>query len=371
MEGEYMKRSLLLLAVFIGGVSVYAQSLSRNIATVSYTKTATISEKDYEKALKDSQKQLELYKQQGAVAPNVQITNAQRQELLNTMIDNIIVMQAAESAKITVTDANVLDSLRELTGMPKASLSDIQKAYKEDIAKVAQANPGSQPPTWDEFIRNVKDELAKQMYYQKMIKPRVPSDADIMKAYNENPDNFKIPEQARISLIFFNFAGLNADQKSAVRQKAEQASKEINAGSTTFEQAVSRYSDDPNSAARLGDIGYVPRVDALQQAFGANVVNAFFSQRPGVISPVVEGVSGYYIFKVTMKEPAKTLRLSDINPYDPQKQQTVQQLVRTQLMRNYWIEDIAKLTADLRKQSKVEINEGIWGPWARGEKGVS
>jgi len=234
------------------------------------------------------------------------------------------------------------------------------------VAEVARTNPEVAMPSWEQFLTSVREEVTRQMLFQRMVQPRTPTDAEVVQAYNDNPDNFNMPEQVRVSHIFFNFAGMNAEQRREVQARASRARQDIASGAVTFEQAVSIYSDDRESASRLGDIGFIPNLPAMVEVFGPTLIGAMFSQQTGVVSAVVEGQLGYHIFRITDRQAARKLGLSDINPFEPR--QTIHQMVTMQLMQRNWLEDMERATLNLRSQSNIVINESLWGPWARGER---
>ncbi len=81
--------------------------------------------------------------------------------------------------------------------------------------------------------------------------------------------------------------------KADAKARASEALAKIRAG-TTFEDAVTQYSDDAGSADRMGSVGKFRR-DAMDPAFSA----AAFALRVGQVSDVVETPFGFHIIKRT------------------------------------------------------------------------
>ncbi len=81
--------------------------------------------------------------------------------------------------------------------------------------------------------------------------------------------------------------------KPDAKARADEALAKIRAG-TTFEDAVSQYSDDAGSVDRMGSVGKFRR-DAMDPAFSA----AAFALRVGQVSEVVETPFGFHIIKRT------------------------------------------------------------------------
>jgi NIMA-interacting peptidyl-prolyl cis-trans isomerase 1 len=81
--------------------------------------------------------------------------------------------------------------------------------------------------------------------------------------------------------------------KADAKARAAEALAKIQAG-TTFEDAVTQYSDDAGSADRMGSVGKFHR-DDMDPAFSA----AAFALRVGQVSDVVETPFGFHIIKRT------------------------------------------------------------------------
>ncbi len=81
--------------------------------------------------------------------------------------------------------------------------------------------------------------------------------------------------------------------KADAKARAAEALAKIQSG-TTFEDAVSQYSDDAGSADRMGSVGKFHR-DQMDPAFSA----AAFALRVGQVSDVVETPFGFHVIKRT------------------------------------------------------------------------
>jgi parvulin-like peptidyl-prolyl isomerase len=81
--------------------------------------------------------------------------------------------------------------------------------------------------------------------------------------------------------------------KADAKARAGEALAKIRSG-TTFEDAVSEYSDDAGSADRMGSVGKFHR-DQMDPAFSA----AAFALRVGQVSDIVETPFGFHIIKRT------------------------------------------------------------------------
>jgi peptidyl-prolyl cis-trans isomerase D len=143
------------------------------------------------------------------------------------------------------------------------------------------------------------DELAPQMTV---------SDEEIKKYYEEHLAQYQEPERRQASHILISVpADASAAQKEAARAKAEQVAKEAMAKPGSFAELAKRYSQDPGSAAKGGDLGYFPR-GAMVKAFS----DAVFKMSQGEIAGPVQSEFGYHIIKLTGIKPAKTRSLDQV-----------------------------------------------------------
>jgi peptidyl-prolyl cis-trans isomerase NIMA-interacting 1 len=81
--------------------------------------------------------------------------------------------------------------------------------------------------------------------------------------------------------------------KGDAKARAAEALAKLQSG-TSFEDAVTQYSDDAGSADRMGSVGKFRR-DAMDPAFSA----AAFALRVGQVSDIVETPFGFHIIKRT------------------------------------------------------------------------
>lgn len=120
------------------------------------------------------------------------------------------------------------------------------------------------------------------------------SDDEINKYYSENAAKFQGDEQRHASHILIGF-GVSAtpQAKLEAKKKAEDVLAEVKKHPADFSKLASKYSMDPGSAAKGGDLG----------SFGRGMMvkpfeDAVFSMKPGEISDLVESEFGYHIIKL-------------------------------------------------------------------------
>ncbi|WP_035882634.1 SurA N-terminal domain-containing protein [Cupriavidus metallidurans] len=128
--------------------------------------------------------------------------------------------------------------------------------------------------------------------------------------YDSNIQRFRTDEQRRAShiLIAAPKDGKEADRKAA-KEKAEKLLEDLRKHPDTFAEVAKKNSQDPGSAEKGGDLGFMGR-GALVKPFE----DAMFALKDGQISDVVETDYGYHIIKLTGIKPAATEPLETVRP---------------------------------------------------------
>ncbi len=121
------------------------------------------------------------------------------------------------------------------------------------------------------------------------------TDDEVKAFYAENASKFQGNEQRQAShiLIAFGVGAKDAD-KAAAKAKAEDILAQLRKDPKRFEVLATKYSQDPGSASKGGDLGSFGR-GAMVKPFE----EAVFSMKVNQISDIVESEFGYHIIKLT------------------------------------------------------------------------
>jgi peptidyl-prolyl cis-trans isomerase SurA len=112
------------------------------------------------------------------------------------------------------------------------------------------------------------------------------------------------------------------------------------------------YSEDPNTSANGGDLGYIPE-SALNQTDPA-LKKTLTSMRPGDVSPVVALRDGFRILKLIARESPGQRELSD-----PKVQNSIRDALRNrkeQLLRSAYL-NVARDEAKVRNYLAQQVLE--------------
>lgn len=137
-----------------------------------------------------------------------------------------------------------------------------------------------------EYVTLSMDQLAAQA--------KVDPD-EVKKYYEANRKQFEVKESRRASHILITVdPAAGADAKQKAKARAEEIYQQVKRKPDSFAELAKKFSQDPGSAEKGGDLGYFSR-GSMVKAFD----DAAFGMKPGEISPPVESEYGYHIIKLT------------------------------------------------------------------------
>ncbi len=242
-----------------------------------------------------------------------------RQALTNSLIVECLLNEEARKAKIEVTDAELTAELTKgLAAMnPPMTLEQYQKIVEAQGGNFEAAKRG-----------DMRKLLYSRLFEAKFGGTIAVTEADAKKYYDENIQEFQVPEQVRASHILIRPADPNTDPNQAKAQakaKAEEVLKKVKDGGDFA--ALAKENSDCPSKALGGDLGLFPR-DRMVKPFA----DAAFAMKVGEISNLVETQFGYHIIKVTEHQDPNQIT------FDKAKANIINQLTRqkkTEVARKY------------------------------------
>jgi peptidyl-prolyl cis-trans isomerase D len=136
--------------------------------------------------------------------------------------------------------------------------------------------------------------------------------SDLRTYYSDHQDQYRVPEEVQVSHILIKTPAAGADGKvddkavEEARKKAEDVLKQLKAGAK-FEDLAKKYSDDPGSAKKGGDLGWIGRGRTVPE-----FEKAAFSLPIGQLSDLVKSSYGFHIIRVTDKHQAHVKTFDEV-----------------------------------------------------------
>lgn len=217
------------------------------------------------------------------------------QGALENLITASLLKEEAKKRNISVDKTKVDQQVQRVSSQYPS-----QQAFQKALEKQG----GSEA----ELRKIIEESLMMQQLLNEAVKDVLPpSEADVVKFYNDNPDKFPVPEKVHAAHILLKVGkDTPAEQKEEIRKKLEDVRAKIESKEITFADAAAKYSQDPASSQKGGDLGFFARgqmVPAFDQAA--------FSLNPGSLSPVIETQFGYHIIQVIEREAARKATLDE------------------------------------------------------------
>ncbi len=169
-----------------------------------------------------------------------------------------------------------------------------------------KAKYGSEQEFMDALIRNgatisdLRKKIIEQYKIQFVIDREVRSKIyispkEVTDYYEKHKDEFRRKERVNLQSIFISFG----NDKKAARAKAEEALRELKAGAD-FLDVVEKYSDAPS-------VGIVEKGQLLPE-----VEDIVFNLKENKISPIIEVKTGFFIFNLKGRIPARVASLREV-----------------------------------------------------------
>ena len=236
------------------------------------------------------------------------LTQDERFQVLNDIINEKLILQAAERDGVIITDDELTHHLQQVgSGM----VQQIGRQFTDD--EFTQFIMNLSGLSVEDFKEHLRNQLIIQKYL--ILKSSIlsnisrPTEEEITTEYNLIKHLLVRPETIRVFIIQVPY-GPNAASRTAARIFIDRLSEEIDFNPIKFDEVAAR-SVEPNSGYQAGYLGYLSRnveANARNQEF----IKFAFSLQQDQISSVIDSGLGFQIIKIKEKYDFKYLELDDI-----------------------------------------------------------
>ena len=273
---------LTLIALLIGGVSgVHARTFDRIIA---YVNDDVVTKRELDVLVNQRAMELQqVYRFSKREALNE--AERQRSELLDRLIRQMLLLEAALTLKITVTAAEVEQYIKEF-----------KDRYQIETDEEFEKQLNQEGMTLIAFREQSERNLKTERLVMGRIVPRLQiRDKEIQKFFEENRDQLSTKvDKVHLRHIFIAFKPNQADRDAAY-EKVTEARNQIASGDAKFEEFAQRY-DASKQAGAL--------VEASTEEFSKFpklFQDSLTDLAVGALSEPVEADKGLYVFTVEKK----------------------------------------------------------------------
>jgi len=171
------------------------------------------------------------------------------------------------------------------------------------------------------------------------------TDDELKVQYQQDIQQYQVPNRVHVDHILLMTVGKTPAEIEEIHQKAEDVLKQANKKGASFEDLAKKYSEDPGTKDKGGDLGWITQGQTVPE-----FEKAAFTLPKGSISDLVKTQYGFHIIKVLDKETAHTKTFDE-----------VKDSLRAPLMlskADKQAADIAdKLSAVIRQNNKMSLDE--------------
>lgn len=337
-----MKFGLFAVLIALTG-TLHAQVLDKPVAIVRLESTENIGQRELRSQVQMIEAQLQ-----------TTLTAEQRMEVLEASIAEVLIMQAAERDRITVSRPEIEQGIAQ----QRQSLGP--QVTQDQFRQVIESQVGM---SWDQYVEQVERRLTQEKYVlqtKRSLFENVPqpTEREIRRVYEENATDFNNPAMVRFEHLFWDTRNSTSAERRERRNHAEELYRELRNGSSSFDDMMDRSVDD--SRFRGDDFGYLLRTDQQNRALlGPEFVDNLFDLERGQVSRVLESNVGYHIARIRDRRSAKLLELDD--PLLPGQSMTVRRQIQNYLLMEKQQETferaLREIIDELREDADITVFE--------------
>jgi len=330
--------------------SAFAKVLDRTVASIN-GQAIMLSE-----FLKNAGPILEQFKK---ASPSVEQTperiNDIKKRVLDQMIDDRLLVQEAKNKNIRVSQLEVDDGVKKVRSrfnteeefnkeMEKEGMNneDFRKHIQDQLATIKlidQEVKAKVPPPGDDEIKQLFDTLDAIIKDKPIPGSHTASELEELKALSKAVQR-RFDERARARHILVRVSpNASKEEKATAFKKIKDIQARLKKGEE-FAELAKKYSDDPGSKDRGGDLGYFSRGDMVP-AFD----KAAFALDVGQTSDIVETDFGYHIIQLEEKKAAAKMSLEEIKDD-----------LREYLFQQRGAKRFESYVKDLRSKADIKVN---------------
>ncbi len=250
-------------------------------------------------------------------------------QVLDEMVAEELIVQAAEAAKVEVEASEVqaaLDEIKQQNNLDDAGLAQVLAAQGYNLA-------------------NYKQELRRQIMRlratNQLVAPKVSvTEEDVRARYDALSRRSESVSAVSLSHMLFRLPEHPTEQQiNEAKEKATKAIARVKAGEE-FAKVAGEVSEDEGTKATGGTLGWFQRGSMANPEWEPIV----FGMEKGDVRGPISGPQGLHVFMVS------EVKKSDLKPYAEMKEQITRELRRkeTEKQTQTWLED-------LRKKAYIDI----------------
>lgn len=211
------------------------------------------------------------------------------------------------------------------------------------LVKEARSSGWEKQPEVIERLERVRQGIVVESYLEAVtrVPDGYPSEAEVKAAFDAKKDTLVLPRQLQLAQIFVEQTGPDKAAADQAKQRIDELSKKARAGGADFAAIARADSDERESAARGGELGWLAEA-SLQPEIRSRVTTL---GKNAASDPIRLG-DGWYLVKVLDIKESRPATFDEVKPQ-------LVQLLRTERTRMNREAYLAKL----QQQNPIALNE--------------
>lgn len=199
-------------------------------------------------------------------------------------------LNQAKIDSVDVPESQVIQNVEQWINSVIGQIGSKEKVEEYFNKKLSQIK--------DEKIEMVREQQIVQEMQRKLVGQIKLTPAEVRKYYNQLPQDSlpNIPTTVEVQIVTIE-PKIPFEETDAIKARLRQFTEDVNNGKYEFSTLARMYSQDPGSAARGGELGFMTK--AMLQPEFANV--AFNLKDSKHISQIVQTEYGYHIIQLIEK----------------------------------------------------------------------
>ena len=244
------------------------------------------------------------------------------EQVLDDMINEELIVQAADEAKLEVTAKEIQSALEEIKK---------QNKLDDDGLKRALAMQGY---TMASYRKDVRRQILRMRAINMLVRPRVSvTDEDVRARYDEMSRRSEAVSRVHLQHILIALPDQPTEQQiAAAKARAAEVIEKAKSG-TPFAELAKQYSDDDKTRDDGGDLGWIER-GSIATEWEVIV----FAMAKGEVRGPITGPRGFHVFHVSEIEQSK------LDSFDKVKEKLRNELYSREMDKQtqLWMEELRK-----------------------------
>lgn len=348
-----MKRILsICLLLVLATTALFAQADLQPLATVK------IASKAESITLKNLKARCESYKKQTGLTT---FTIQQKQEILDSLINEKLFVQAGNKMGIVLTDKQVdelfLSSISNIVGTTVTLSQFAQLVQQQAGMTLEEFFQNQMAMSVDEYKQYMKNNYIAQQYVlakrSDEISQLSATDSEIRSYYEMNKASFVQSDILQLTLVVVP----KNNNASDALAKIQSLYNNFTSGKKTFSQMKIEM-QQPNAGFQVGDM-YISKNQDAAAELGLDYASLLqlFQNNIGFVSEIINEDTNYQFYQITDKTSAKILGLSDL--VQPGTTTTLYEYIRASLTAQkqsaYLTTAIEEISAELRTPENYQM----------------